>query len=184
MEGTGVIAAQPSWWFSLFGMLPVVLLCLVWLVVAGSFALKGDDVDKSGRMAQLYGYTVCLVALVVSLLTLSSIIGAVFERVNPLQSELGFGAALTSFDAYKATYRREQMMLGRGAGAAARPDTMSEPSLRQQYDVLVKDRVATVHYRTTKTLTTSAIFLLIALGLFFFHWRWLRRLNGDGAEVG
>jgi len=166
---------------SLFSALPFLLLVVVWLLVAGIFALRGEEVDKPNRMAQLYGYTVCLIALVVALVSVSSILNAVFERANPLQSEMSFGTALTSFEAYKATYRREQAMLERGA--PARPDTVSEATLRQQYDALVKDRVATVHYRTTKSLTTSAIFLLIALGLFFSHWRWVRRLNGNRASA-
>ncbi len=180
-ENAAFITAGASLRFSLFSALPFILLGLVWLIVASIFAFRGDEVDKPNRMAQLYGYTVCLIALVVSLISVSSILDAVFERANPLQSEMGFGAALTSFEAYKATHRREQTMLERGA--PARPDTASDATLRQQYEALVKDRIATVHYRTTKSLTTSTIFFLIALGLFVFHWRWVRRLNGDRAAA-
>jgi hypothetical protein len=181
-ESGSFITTGPSFfWMSLFSALPFLLLGLVWLIAANVFVLRGDDVDKPSRMAQLYGYTVCLIALVVALISVSSILDAVFERAAPLQSEMSFGTALTSFEAYKATYRRDQAMLERGA--PARPDTASEGTLRQQYDALVKDRLATVHYRTTKSLTTSTIFLLIALGLFFFHWRWVRRLNGNRAAA-
>src|SRR5260370_26800382 len=153
----------------------VFLIAAVWLIVV-FFALKGEEVDKPNRMAQVYGYTVCLITLIVSLVSLSSILNAMFDRANPLQSEFGFGTVLTSFEGYKATYRREQPMFDRNG--TAKPDTMSDASLHQQYDALVKDRIATTQYRTAKSLTTGSIFLVVSLVLFGLHWRWVRRLNG------
>jgi hypothetical protein len=138
-------------------------------------------VDKPNRVAQLYGYTVCLIALIVSLISVSSILGAAFERANPLQSEVSFGAALTSFEAYRATYRREREVFDRSG--SAQPDTVSEATLRRRYDAVVADRMASVRYRTAKTFTTSGALLLICLGLFVFHWRWVRRLNSAGGTA-
>src|SRR5260370_28351669 len=60
----------------------------------------------------------------------------------------------------------------------AKPDTMSDASLHQQYDAIVKDRIASTQYRTAKSLTTGSIFLVVSLVLFGLHWRWVRRLNG------
>ncbi len=165
-----------------FKLVPALLLLAIWLLVGGIFLFKGDGVDKPNRMASFYGYTVCLIALIVSLFCLGAILNAMFERANPLQSERDFGVVLTSFESYKATYRRDQAMFDRSV--PARPDTASETSLRQQYDALARDRIGAVRYRTTKTLTTSTIFLLISVGLFLFHWRWVRRLNGAGAAAG
>ena len=169
-------ASRAPWGFFILALVPLLLLVAVWLVVAGIFVFKGGEVDKPNRMASFYGYTVCLVALGIFLASLSSTLDAMFERAHPLQAETGFGAALTSFDAYRATYRREQAMFDRGA--AGRPDTSSQATLRQLYDGLVADRIASVQYRTTKSLTTGFIFLLISLGLFVSHWHWVRRLNG------
>lgn len=174
-QSAAFIGAEPSARLFLIGVVPFLLLAVVWVIVV-FFALKGDEVDKPNRMAQVYGYTVCLIALIVSLVSLSSILNAMFDRVNPLQSEFGFGTVLTSFEGYKATYRREQTMFDRSG--TARPDTMSEATLRQQYEALVKDRIAATQYRTTKSLTTGSIFLVISLLLFGLHWRWVRRLNG------
>lgn len=168
----------PPFWFFLLPALPF-LLALPWLTLGVIFALKGDDVDKPNRIAQLYGYTVCLIAVIVSLLSISSILDAAYDRANPLQSEMGFGVSMTSFEAYRATYRRERVMFGRGE--AAEPDTISEAALRQQYDALVADRTAATRYRTAKSLMTSSVLLVIAVALFFLHWRWVRRLNGARA---
>jgi hypothetical protein len=162
-------------WIFLLPTVPFLLLGLLWLILGATFALQGDDVDKPNRVPQLYGYTICLIALVVSLITISSLLDAAFERANPLQSAFGFGVALTSFEAYRATYRREREMFDRNA--PAQPDTISEVMLRRRYDALVADRIATTRYSTSKTFTTSGVLLLISLGLFAFHWRWVRRLN-------
>jgi hypothetical protein len=160
----------------LFGFIPFVLLGAAWLTIAAIFALKGDDVDKPNRMAHLYGYTVCLISLIVALISLSSIFNAAFDRANPLQSEFGFGASLASFESYKATYRREQVMFDRGR--EAKPDTASDETLRARYDALARDRVAATRYRTSKSITIGSIFLVISLALFLAHWRWVRRING------
>ena len=118
--------------------------------------------DKPNRMAQFYGYSVCLIAIIVGLVTTTSLIDAVFDRANPLQSERGFGASLTSFEAYRDTYRREQAMFDRNG--IARADTSSEATLRERYDAAVRDRIATTRYRTTKSFVTGTFFLLVALG--------------------
>ena len=170
----------PPWWFLFFPILPLLLLATLWLVAA-AFVLKGEQSSMPSRAAQLYGYTVCLITLILSLISISSILNAAFERAHPLESEMGFGTALTSFEAYKATYRREQTMFDRGS--QSQPDTASETTLRQRYDGLVADRIASSRYRTSKSMITSGILLLISLGLFGFHWRWVRRLPSAGAAA-
>ena len=171
----GFLVADGPFWSSIFWVLPLLLIGAVWLAVA-VIVHKGDDVDRPNRMAHLYGYTVCLISLVVALITLSSILNAVFDRANPLQSDNPFGTSYSSFEGYKATYRREQAVFDRGEGA--KPDTLSEASLRARYDALVRDRIAATRYRTGKSITIGLIFLALAVVLFITHWRWVRRLNG------
>lgn len=162
-------------WPFVLGVVPFLLLATAWFSVA-VFALKGDDVDKPNRMAHVYGYTVCVISLIVALVSLSSILNAAFDRANPLQSEFGFGTSFSSFESYKATYRREQVMFDRSEGA--KPDTASEATLRARYEALAKDRVTATRYRTSKSITMGALFLVIAIVLFVTHWRWMRGLNG------
>jgi len=163
-------------WPNLVWVLPLLLIGAVWLAVA-VIVHKGEDVDRPTRMAHLYGYTVCLISLVIALITLSSILNAAFDRANPLQSESPFGASLTSFESYKATYRREQAVFDRAEGG--KPDTLSDASLRARYDALVRDRIASTRYRTGKSITIGLIFLVLSVVLFLAHWRWVRRLNGS-----
>jgi hypothetical protein len=158
---------------ALLWIVPLLIVGGVWFAVA-VLVNKGDDVDRPNRMAQLYGYTVCLISLVVGLLTISSILNAAIDRANPLQTDNPFGTSLSSFESYRATYRREQMVYDRTE--SPKPDTTSEASLRRRYDALVQDRIAATRYRTGKSLVIGLIFLVIAAVLFTTHWRWMRKL--------
>src|SRR6059036_575088 len=171
----GFLVADSPFWPSILWVLPLLLIGAVWLAVA-VIVHKGEDVDRPNRMAHLYGYTVCLISLVVALVTLSSILNAVFDRANPLQSDNPFGTSFSSFESYKATYRREGMF-DRAEGAKS--DTLSDASLRTRYDALVRDRIAATRYRTGKSITIGFIFLVLSVVLFLTHWRWVRRLNGS-----
>jgi len=162
-------------WPSLLWVLPLLLIGALWLAVA-VLVNMGEDVDRPNPMAHLYGYTVCMISLVVGLITLASILGATFDRANPLQSDNPFGTSLASFESYKATYRREQAVFERGE--VAKKDSLSEAALRTRYEALVRDRIAATSYRTGKSITIGLIFLVLSGVLFVTHWRWVRRLNG------
>lgn len=179
--GDGIYFGFTPLWVTLLSAAPYALLVSVWLVAVAIVSRKGDDVDKPNRIAQLYGYTICLVALVVAIISVASLLSACFDRANPLQSEYGYGVTLSSFEAYQATFQRERGVYPPGANAPS--DTASTATLRQRYDALVADRIATTRYRTSKTLVTYSALLLIAAGLFAFHWRWVRRLANGGAAV-
>jgi hypothetical protein len=166
-------------WIRLIGAMPFSILAAAWLFMAAMLVFRGDNVDKPNRMGQFYGYSVCLIAVIVGLFSISSLLGTTFDRAHPLESGNAFGESLSSFDAYKAarTQRNEMEMQ---AGFVHR-DTMPDAALRTEYDGLVKQRLASVQYESEKSLVTSGIMLLVAIALFAVHWRWLRRMNGAAA---
>ncbi|HTO72822.1 MAG TPA: hypothetical protein VMJ30_03335 [Gemmatimonadales bacterium] len=171
--------------FNVFRLLsigfPVVVLLILWLLVAGTLTLREPAVEKPNRVAQLYGYTVCLIALILGLMSVSGLMDAAFERANPLQGgDYPFGASLTSFDAFKARHGDADPFERRENAA---PDTASEATLRIRFDALVAERLARVQYQTSRELVTKTILLLLSLGLFAFHWRWVRRLSIDEAPM-
>lgn len=58
---------------------------LIWLLLGLYLTLRESPVDKPNRVAQFYGYTVCLIALILVLTSVSSLLDNAFERANPLQ---------------------------------------------------------------------------------------------------
>ncbi len=134
--------------------------------------------DRANRIAQLYGYTVCLVALVTILITLPGIVDNSFTLSDPAQghTRFGFGASLGSFEAYKASQRHAggvpEALGGRQAREEPRP---SEEELRRRYEALLADQIASNLFDARRSLVRNGILLALALGLFVSHWRWVRR---------
>jgi hypothetical protein len=150
----------------------MVLLMLAWLATATTLALRNGAMERPSRVAQLYGYTVCLIALVTLLFTLPNLIETIFRLSDPLQADSQFEPALSSFDAYKATYERTSFPRDGQPGTSARP---SDEDLRRQYEALRADRSAANTFQGRRSLISQLLLLGLAVGLFLGHWRWLRR---------
>ncbi len=137
--------------------------------------------ERSNRIAQIYGYAVCLVAIITFLVSTAAIVNAAFNLSDPLRAE-GFGrsGSLTSFAAYK----REQMQRAPAPAKAQGPNSAggdsvaaapNDTDLRQMFEDERLDQIGNVRFRSMRTLVSSLLMIVIAFGLFFMHWRWLRR---------
>ncbi len=134
--------------------------------------------DKSSKVPQVYGYTVCVIAVVTFLICATVIVNNVFDLANPIQAGFGMESSLTSFEAYKATYQKDQRSGLATAAAEPRADTLSEATLRVRYEAARADRFARVRFQSWKALTTSGLLLVISVVLFVLHWRWMKRAGG------
>jgi hypothetical protein len=61
------------------------------------------------------------------------------------------------------------------SGVTAIADTLSDSQVQSRYETLRADRLSEQRFKAIKGLITNAIMLVIALALFGWHWRWLRR---------
>ena len=134
--------------------------------------------DRSSRIAQAYGYAVCLIAVVTILICTGQIVNSLFNLSDPLRAE-GFGRSesLTSFAAYKRERGQRPQLVPRGQNlvvdSTAAP--RNEAELRQMFEDERTDQIGNVRFRSMRTLVTSVLMILVAGGLFITHWRWLRR---------
>jgi hypothetical protein len=183
--------------------LPATLIAVVLLAIVGVVALARaavgasspdsaeDAMERPHRFAQLYGYAVCLIAVVLFLTSATGFVEALIDASDPLHAvERGDGEASlpASFDVYRAEYRDPalQAMAARErfrfSGESARqpaadaPRTLSDAELRQVYDAKRRELLDAQRFRTRRSLLTSAFGMLLAAALFAAHWRWLRRL--------
>jgi hypothetical protein len=173
---------NPSGWVTALLFAATVLGLPIWYIAAATLAVRESSMDKPNRVPHLYGYTVCLITLLIALFSTASLIDKTFERANPLQGDgRPFGVPLTSFEAYK-TQRTAFPSFTRDGDT--KPDTASEETLKTRYESLVADRLTSVRYETSKAFVTQGIMLVLAVLLFRFHWRWVRRLNGHDSTAG
>lgn len=138
-------------------------------------------VPYANRIARIYGYLVCVIAIGVFLVCASSIVGALYDRANPLNAET-YSDVLTSFEGFKASHGNENPA-HQDDKASAVPDTLTDAALRQTYNALVANRISQVRFETAKTLGTSGLLLLLSVGLFTVHWWWVRRLREPEAAA-
>lgn len=130
--------------------------------------------DQPRWIPQLYGYVVCLIAVVTILISLNSIVNNVFEFAEPEMSREVTG----EFGGRSLEACRQRYMRTTGAtrpdGAAASAQLPPDSTLMALCQEERADRVAAVRHRALRSLVTSTLMLLVSLLLFGVHWRWLR----------
>ncbi len=165
---------------------------LGFVALANSRAVTGEHMEKPHRIGQLYGYTVCLVAVVTFLTSANSLVKAFFALANPISYgqepfRMGFEPSLSSFEAFRATYMfggRAMVNVASAAGdSSLRADTLSTAELQSRYDALRSERVAQVRQAALSEVVTSGMLIVIAVVLFGLHWRWLRAREREAAPA-
>ncbi len=124
---------------------------------------------KPNRIPQIYGYTVCLIAVVAFLISIHDVVDASFTLASPIHGQYGYGEALGSFEAFEAS-RTERTAPDRNTP----PDTTSVETRRRRFEALRADRLQTNRLQAYRRLVGSGLTMLIAVGLFAWHWRWLQ----------
>ena len=91
----------------------------------------------NNRIAHVYGYAVCLTAIIVMFFAIKQIIDAAINLSNPLRADLGgysrMGLPLTDFELYKVEARRRpRLPMYPGASAPViEPSDTAEAELRR-----------------------------------------------------
>jgi hypothetical protein len=142
-------------------------------------------VERSERVPQIYGYAVCLIAVVVILMSINTLVNQAFALADPVATSGRYGydagVSLSSFEAYRATRAARGPAPGRPQDEGAPETVPAEPTeaeLRAEYEALRSDRISRVTFEARQDTTRSGVLLLVAIALFAWHWRWVR-----GAEV-
>jgi hypothetical protein len=132
--------------------------------------------EKSNRIAaQVYAYTVCLVAVITFLITVTSVVNAVLDLGDPLHA--GFSPqgtpSLASYEIYKA----DVLKAGPQGGNSYAPD---EQTLKSMYEAAREDKIQATRYRSRQTIITAGLSMLIAVVLFLTHWMWAKKFAAPG----
>jgi hypothetical protein len=157
------------------------LLCLVYLGV-GVRVLREDPVVN--RVAQFYGYSVCLVSVIALLVSVGSLAGALVEWTDPLHAGELQGYPPRSLASFE-TYKMDMLNPPYGGPQSEAPRYVpDDETLRRMYEAARLDRIQSITARIRRTVLTNSVIAAFALGLFVTHWRWLSGMRQMTAENG
>ena len=172
-----ISGGSPAQFGFLFSMIAAIILIAAWVILASSRFVQGGVVERPERVPQLYGYTVCLVALIWALASVISLVDATLSLSAPelrSRNDYGFEASVTSFEAFRTTYDQQRRFTVPNPNDP-KLDSIPEAELRRRYESLREDRVRRARYEARRDMVVGALSFVIALALFAFHWRWLKR---------
>lgn len=132
--------------------------------------------EKANKIIpQVYGYAVCLIAVITFLIAITAFVNAIIDCGDPIHS--GFtpqgSPSLASFENYKADMLRSNQGAAEKNNAAYTPD---DQTLKAMYASARNEKIQSSQHQNTKNILISSIVLLICLVLFFTHWRWMRKM--------
>ncbi len=119
---------------------------------------------NNNRVAQLYGYTVCLVCIVTLLFATPAFVGTLLGNET---EETPYGQSISSFEAYKAT--RDLRV-----DSERKPLPKSDADLRAEFEAVRADRISAYQSRKRNSLWSEGLLIALAVLLLLSHWRWLR----------
>ena len=128
--------------------------------------------EKSQKIQMVYGYAVCLVAVITLLISVTSMVNALMDLTDPMSAYRTNGKdapSLASFENYKVDIIK--------ATDPAHELNLDDPTLRSMYDAAKNDAIAKVKHRSMRSVIVNSLIILICIVLFTTHWIWMRRLS-------
>ncbi len=132
--------------------------------------------EKQKAGAQIYGYSVCLVAVITFLISTTSFVNSLMDRTDPLHS--GYNPpgspSLASFENYKMDILKSSQ---RSEGPNQSSYVPDDNTLRTMFESAKSDKIQTSMHNANRNLLISSLLLVICIILFVTHWRWLRKIS-------
>ena len=126
--------------------------------------------EKKSKAPLVYGYAVCIVAVITFLISIAGIIFAVMDLGDPLYAGRNYNkVSLASFENYKM-----DMLKSPDEKQAWVPD---DDTLKAMYEAEKDDVMRRVKHDSMRSLYINAVLIIICIVLFLTHWRWIRRVG-------
>lgn len=136
--------------------------------------------EKSHVVPRIYGYAVCLASIILALIAIGNIVSAVFDRIDPANiRNFSYNIQMhdvSSFEAYKAEYQTNSSFTTADKSTLS-STTLSDDQLKVNYEAVRTSQINAVKVGSAKTLTIHGALLILAIALFFGHWKWLKKLD-------
>ena len=128
--------------------------------------------DKAHRIQMIYGYAVCIVAVITFLISLTAMVYALIDLTDPINAHRTYGRdapSLASFDNYKVDIIK--------ATDPAHGLELDDQTLNGMYEAARNDAIAKVRHDSFRSIIINSLLIIVCVSLFTTHWIWMRRLS-------
>jgi hypothetical protein len=133
--------------------------------------------EKSQKVgAQIYGYTICLVAVITFLISITTLVNAVIDLEDPIHAgwtQPG-SPSLASFENYKMDLLKTSKQGDETNQPSYVPD---DETLRAMYQAAKDDKIQSVRHQSHRSIIIDFILIIISFALFITHWRWMKKIT-------
>jgi flagellar biogenesis protein FliO len=133
--------------------------------------------EKPHRVAQVYGYTVCLVAVIAFIICIANLIPAIMDMSDPLHAGSQFvpsgTPSLASFENYKMDILKSTGKEGEKSVSEYLPD---DKTLMKMYEAAKTDKIDSANHVSVRSILVNSLIIVICVILFAIHWVWMRKL--------
>lgn len=124
--------------------------------------------EKKTKAPQVYGYAVCLVAIITFLISLAALISSVIDASDPLYARRD-SQHLSSYENFKMNALKSGQ-----SETAYMPD---EETFRVMYEDAKNYQIRRVKHNTNQSIIVNSVIIVICVVLFMIHWMWIRRIG-------
>jgi hypothetical protein len=132
--------------------------------------------------AQIYGYTICLVAVITLLITITTLVNALFDLQDPLHSinfRMMGSPSLASFENYKMDVLKSTPRRDREGAAENTSYVPDDKTLIAMFEAAKVDKIQSVKHSGHQQITISVLLIVICSILFMTHWSWMKRIRTE-----
>ncbi len=132
--------------------------------------------EKSTKIvAQIYGYAICLVAVITFLIATTGLITAIIDLGDPIHA--GFttpgSPSLASYENYKVDVMRS---LSKDTETKKESYVPTEQELKSMYEAALNDKIQSAKHQSNKFVLINSFLIAICIVLFVVHWKWMRKI--------
>mgnify|MGYP001615925577 CR=1 FL=1 len=127
---------------------------------------------KSKIITTIYGYAICLIAVIVVLICVSQLVFALIDLSDPIHSGWNSMPNLASFENYKM----DVLQAVKDKSDKQSNFVPSDNVLRNMYKAARLDKINMEKHKANRDVVVNILMILISSILFFFHWRWMRKM--------
>lgn len=126
--------------------------------------------EKKSKAPLIYGYAVCLVAVITFLISMAAMIFAVMDLGDPLYAGNRYNkASIASFENYKMDMLKTQ--------AEKETWVPDDATMLSMFEAEKDDHIRRVKHNSQRNLYINGSLIIICIVLFLTHWRWIRKMG-------